>query len=122
MRILAQIAGRVEDDNFSKDWENAKNDQELKEALLHDERLLMVIVDKHSAASVFMGKALRDIEIPRGCLIAFIRREGETMIPNGNTKFLDGDHLTFIGDPKSLDELKVIISGGKPGKKSSGKK
>ncbi len=122
LRILAQIAGRVEDDNFSKDWENAKNDQELKEALLHDERLLMVIVDKHSAASVFIGKALRDIEIPRGCLIAFIRREGETMIPNGNTKFLDGDHLTFIGDPKSLEELKVIISGGKPGKKSSGKK
>ncbi len=116
LRILAQIAGRVEDDNFNEDWNNAKNDQELKEALLHDERLFSVIVDKHSSTSFLSNKALREIEIPKGCLVAFIRREGETIVPDGNTIFQNGDSLTVIGDPKSLEEFKTIIKNNKADK------
>ncbi|HKB87034.1 MAG TPA: amino acid permease [Ignavibacteriaceae bacterium] len=117
LRILAQIAGRVEDDNFSADWEKAGNEQELKEALLHDERLLMVHINKHESSSFLINKALRDINIPKGCLVAFLRREGETIIPNGNTAFKDGDYLTVIGDPNSLAELKKYIDNYQPVKK-----
>ena len=53
--------------------------------------------------------ALRDIHIPKGCLIAFLRREGDTIVPDGNTVFKDGDHITVIGDPKSLEALKQFI-------------
>lgn len=117
LRILAQIAGRVEDDNFSADWEKAGNEQELKEALLHDERLLMVHINKHESSSFLINKALRDINIPKGCLVAFLRREGATIIPNGNTAFKDGDYLTVIGDPNSLAELKKYIDNYQPVKK-----
>jgi APA family basic amino acid/polyamine antiporter len=117
LRILAQIAGRVDDDNFAEEWEKARNDQELKEALLHDERLLLVHINRHEPSSFMIGKALRDIHIPKGCLVAFLRREGETIVPDGNTKFMDGDNLTVIGDPKSLDELKKRISEYKASKK-----
>jgi len=117
LRILAQIAGRVEDDNFSADWEKAGNEQELKEALLHDERLLMVHINKHESSSFLINKALRDINIPKGCLVAFLRREGATIIPNGNTAFNDGDYLTVIGDPNSLAELKKYIDNYQPVKK-----
>ena len=116
LRILAQIAGRVEDDNFPDEWKNAKNDQELKEALLHDERLLSVIVDKHTSTAFFINRPLKELEIPKGCLVAFIRREGETIVPNGNTKFKNGDNLTIIGDPKSLENLKIFISDDKTNK------
>jgi APA family basic amino acid/polyamine antiporter len=113
LRILAQIAGRVDDESFSGEWENAHNDQELKEALLHDERLLLVQINKHETSSFLINKALRDIKIPKGCLVAFLRREGETIVPNGNTVFKDGDHLTVIGDPQSLEELKNFIQSKK---------
>ena len=109
LRILAQIAGRVDDDNFAEEWEKARNDQELKEALLHDERLLQVHIDHHEPSSFMINKALRDIHIPKGCLVAFLRREGETIVPDGNSIFMDGDNLTVIGDPKSLEELKNQI-------------
>jgi APA family basic amino acid/polyamine antiporter len=118
LRILAQIAGRVDDDNFAEEWKRARNDQELKEALLHDERLLTVHIDRHEVSSFFIDKALRDIHIPKGCLVAFLRREGETIVPNGTTIFEDGDHLTVIGDPKSLEELKKYIHNHHTGKKS----
>ncbi len=117
LRILAQIAGRVDDDNFTAEWEKAGNDQELKEALLHDERLLMVHINKHESSSFLINKALREINIPKGCLVAFLRREGETIVPNGSTAFKDGDYLTVIGDPNSLDELKKYIENFQPVKK-----
>ncbi|MEJ2507116.1 MAG: amino acid permease, partial [Ignavibacteriaceae bacterium] len=40
LRILAQIAGRVEDDSFEEEWTSAKDEQELKEALIHEDRCL----------------------------------------------------------------------------------
>ncbi len=118
LRILAQIAGRVDDDNFAGEWEQARNDQELKEALLHDERLLTVHIDRHEVSSFIIDKALRDLHIPKGCLVAFLRREGETIVPDGATVFKDGDHLTVIGDPRSLEELRIHIQNHPRGKNS----
>lgn len=118
LRILAQIAGRVDDDNFSGEWEKARNDQELKEALLHDERLMSIHIDRHESSSLLIDKALRDMHIPKGCLVAFLRREGETIVPNGTTVFKDGDHLTVIGDPRSLEELRMFINNYPSGKNS----
>jgi basic amino acid/polyamine antiporter, APA family len=110
LRILAQIAGKVEDDNFFEEWTRAENDQQLKEALLHDERLLTLDIAKHSSTSFFINKSLKELNIPKGCLVAFIRRSGETIIPDGNTKFKDGDYITVIGNPKNLEELKNLIN------------
>ncbi len=110
LRILAQIAGRVDDDNFAAEWESARGDQELKETLLHDERLLLVHIRRHDPSSFMIGSALRDIHIPKGCLVAFLRRDGETIVPDGNTVFRDGDNLTVIGDPQSLEEFKKQIN------------
>ena len=35
-----------------------------------------------------------------------LRRQGQTIIPTGNTIIMEGDRLTIIGDPKSMSELK----------------
>ena len=48
LRILAQIAGRVDDDSFAEEWNSAKDEQELKEALLHD--------DNFKALHIMKGK------------------------------------------------------------------
>ena len=106
LRILAQIAGRVEEENFAKEWEAAKDDQEIKEVLLHEDRCLSIIVEHTTNTSNLLNKQLKEINFPEGCLVAMIRRSGETIIPTGKTVLVEGDRLTIIGDPKGMTELK----------------
>lgn len=106
LRILAQIAGRVEEDGFSEEWISAKDEQELKEALIHEDRILSLLIERETSGKELIGKALKDVRFPEGCLVAILRRSGQTIIPKGNTVLEDGDRLTIIGDPKGMTELK----------------
>ncbi len=105
LRILAQIAGRVEDDDFMQLWKSARNEQELKEALLHDERFLSIAVNGKAKTGEMIGKPLREIKIPDNCLIAMINRNNKLIIPKGETVLREGDRITILGDPKSLKEI-----------------
>ena len=106
LRILAQIAGRVDDDSFAIEWNSANNEQELKEALLHDERFLSIIVSHLSKSMFMIDKPLFKIDMPKGCLVALLSREAETIVPNGSTVIKDGDKLTIIGEPSSIAILR----------------
>ena len=105
LRILAQIAGRIDDENFLKDWLDASDEQELKEILLRDERFLSLRIRNNTPSSVFIGRSLKDIRMPEGCLVALIRRRGETIVPRGLTVLLEGDRLTIIGDAQGIEQL-----------------
>ena len=111
LRILAQIAGRVEEESFDDEWMSAKDEQEIKEALLHEDRCLSLIIEKESVSSELIGKALKEVRFPEGCLVAMIRRNGQTLIPKGSTYLDEGDRLTIIGDPKGMGELKKKYEG-----------
>jgi len=105
LRILAQIAGRVDDENFIKDWLLAKDEQELKEILLRDERFLSIQIIKEKPSSKLIGRSLGQIKMPEGSLVALIRRKGTTLVPRGNTILLEGDRLTIIGDAYGIRQL-----------------
>ena len=105
LRILAQIAGRIDDENFLKDWLDASDEQELKEILLRDERFLSLRIRNNTPSSVFIGRSLKDIRMPEDCLVAVIRRRGETIVPRGLTVLLEGDRLTIIGDAQGIEKL-----------------
>ena len=106
LRILAQIAGRVDEDDFKDEWLNAQDEQQLKEALLHEERCLSIVLSKEARTSHLVGQVLKNINFPEGCLIALLRRDGQTIIPRGNTLFKEGDRLTIIGDPNGMKTLR----------------
>lgn len=110
LRILAQIAGRVEEDNFMDDWKNAGDEQKIKEVLLRDERLFSIILEKHYRSSKWIGLSLKEIKIPAGCLVALLRRGKDTIVPSGDTVFKDGDRLTIIGNPSGLNSLRREFS------------
>jgi APA family basic amino acid/polyamine antiporter len=110
LRILAQIAGRVEEESFAEEWKSAKDDQEIKEALLHEDRCLSIIIDGTTNTSALLNKALKEIKIPEDCLVAMVRRSGQTIIPKGSTVLVEGDRLTIIGNPKGMAELKKRYS------------
>ncbi len=106
LRILAQIAGRVDDSGFFGEWMEAHNEQELKEALLHDDRFLSVTVKSGEPSGELIGKTVATAGFSPGCLITLITRFNETIVPSGQTKILEGDRLTILGEPEALKKLK----------------
>ncbi len=42
------------------------------------------------------GRRVRELKLPRECLLIAIRREGEELIPSGDTLLRAGDYLTFL--------------------------
>nr|WP_277998749.1 TrkA C-terminal domain-containing protein [Moorella sulfitireducens] len=42
------------------------------------------------------GRRVQDLDLPGDCLLVTIRRGAREIIPRGNTRLLEGDHLTVI--------------------------
>jgi hypothetical protein len=105
LRILAQIAGRVDESSFAEAWSMARDEQKLREILLRDERFLTIRIRPDTPAMALAGKALKELQMPTDSLIALIRRGHNVIIPHGNTVLEQGDRLTVIGEPKGLQTL-----------------
>jgi basic amino acid/polyamine antiporter, APA family len=105
LRILAQLARRVDNERFLETWRTAPHEHELKESLLRDERFRTLVVRGGTATAALAGKSLREIEIPEGSLVALIGRGGRSIVPRGRTVLEEGDRLTVIGEPDSLRKL-----------------
>ncbi len=106
LRILAQIAGQVDDERFMPHWLGAKNEQEIKELLLRDERFFSLQLLAGSKSAALINQAIRDLNMPPGSLIALIHRGGEIIFPRGSTRLLEGDRLTIIGEPLGVQKLR----------------
>ncbi len=111
LRILARLAGRLEEVSFYEEWLNANTEQDLKELLLRDERFLSLTIDSQNNTKDFIGHALKEIKIPPGCLVAMLRRDKHTIVPKGETVLQEGDRLTIIGDSRGLQEMQMKYLG-----------
>lgn len=110
LRILAQIAGRVDENSFMQEWSEAKDEQELKEALLHDDAFFSLYVGRNTNSEELIGKKLSDINMPKGSLVALLRRGSDIIVPKGWTTLEEGDRMTIIGDPASIKFLREKYS------------
>lgn len=108
LRILAQIAGRVDEDSFVPDWHGAQGEQALKEVLLRNDRSMTVVLSDAEAAD-WRNRELRELSLPGTCLIALVQREGDVVYPHGSTRFLDGDRVTVIGEPEDISTLRKAL-------------
>ena len=68
-----------------------------------------VILNGKSPAS---GKALRDISLPPNSLIAFILREGNPIVPGGNTILQSGDRLIIVALPENHGKVLRLFTEG----------
>lgn len=105
LRILAQIAGHADDKKFLKKWRTIKNEYHLKELLLRDERFLTLRIEPDSKTAEFIDRNIRDLNLPKGTLVAMIHRDGNIIFPRGRTRLRKGDRLTIIGEPKDIQDL-----------------
>ena len=107
LRILAQIAGRVDQESFVLDWNLAKDDHEIREAILNEERYMLIDIGKDENTENIIGRQINELEIPEGCLIIWLRRDNQIIIPRNNTIIKNGDRLTIIGDKEGMKKLKT---------------
>jgi len=107
LRILAQIARRVDQDSFMPEWLGAEGDDQLKEALFRNERLLVMTLSNDSGNAPLIGLKLRDVSFPDGTLIAMIRRDGKLVVPTGDTVLFDGDRLTVLGRSEGISAVRT---------------
>jgi amino acid transporter len=114
LRILAQLAGRIEDDNFMEEWLEDRDEQSLKETLLRDDRFMSLDLIAGAKSESIVGRALSELRLPEGTLIALIRRYGETIVPRGRTVLREGDRLTIIGSPTGLREVMARYGDAPP--------
>lgn len=106
LRMLAQIAGRVDEETFETEWDSAASEFELKQTLLNHDHWVIVDILPGTQTEDLIGKEIKELELPQNCLIAAINRGGGSIIPKGSTRLLVDDKLTIIGDPKGIAEIK----------------
>ena len=55
-------------------------------------------------ADDLVGKSIEEVnaDIPDGCIVATIGRDGDSHVPSASDRLEYGDHITFIGDEKAV--------------------
>ncbi|MEB3195721.1 MAG: NAD-binding protein [Candidatus Sericytochromatia bacterium] len=74
------------------------------------ERMSVVEIDLPPDAPV-VGLALRKLDLPPNSLIAAVWRQGEALIPDGNTVLLAGDEVFAITLKGSEETLRTMLVG-----------
>jgi amino acid transporter/mannitol/fructose-specific phosphotransferase system IIA component (Ntr-type) len=105
LRTLAEIVARVAQENFLDEWLSVPDTQGFKEAILRNERFLSLILQRSAASGVLIGRPIREIDLPRGSLIALIHRGVSILVPQGDTVLREGDRLSIVGDPEAIRDI-----------------
>ena len=71
----------------------------------------MLMEEQVAPGSAVTDKAVRDLDLPKGCVLAGVVREGSLIVPHGDTVLLEGDGVLAVADAESLVALKQLLSG-----------
>ena len=111
LRVLAQIATRLETDGFMSDWRAADNEQSLKEVLLHDDNYLALRLEAGVPAGELIGQTIAEYSWPDEVLVSLINRGGRIFPPRGSTQLRVHDRLTLIGSTEGIAEVRERFQG-----------
>ncbi|MEJ2482950.1 MAG: amino acid permease [Gemmatimonadota bacterium] len=106
LRMLARIASRVDDEGFLEEWLSARDEQDLKEALVHDDRLCSLTILPEGPTRDLIGMPLREAPLHDGTLVALVSRRAGVLVPTGSTILEEGDRLTILGGPAALERIR----------------
>lgn len=59
----------------------------------------------------YAGRPLSELNLPGDLMIMALRRDGQLVVPKGNTRLGIGDHLTIVGSLECVEETRQILSG-----------
>ena len=110
--MLSSILNIAERDHFIKDTLSLNSPREIIEYLLQDKRYISFSLSRSEPSQILIDKKLMDVPLPRDVLVVFVDRNHNSFSPRGNTVLKEGDVLTIIGEPGSINRLydKYIFS------------
>ena len=106
LRILAHLAEMIDTIDFRDRWLEAKDEAELREILLRDERFINLRVSKDDPTKEMINKRVKNLDLPGNTLITVIKRQGDIIYAHGKTRIENNDRLSLIGDKEDLKKLK----------------
>jgi trk system potassium uptake protein TrkA len=65
-----------------------------------------ILINKHSPVC---EKSLKDINIPRDCILTSVIRDEEVIIPNGYTVLHEGDYIIVVSSQEDQNEMKKFF-------------
>lgn len=105
LRFLAELAKRSEQIDFSGAWRKLSDADHIRQAFFHsDDHVEVVYPD-----AKFHGQHIGELDISRDCLIAMIKRNGELIVPHGDTILQNGDKLTIVGKEKAVKQAITFL-------------
>lgn len=57
----------------------------------------------------YTGRPLREIKFAKNLVILAVRRDGELIVPRGDTQLEYGDHLTVLGSKDCIEDSKLLF-------------
>ena len=109
LRLLANLAGAVEQDGFMDRWNAATGPAELKTALLRSEHSLTLSITQGTLPGAWIGQSLASLGLPDDILVALVYRNGDRLIPTGRTIFASNDRVILIGEPDHITQLRADL-------------
>jgi len=61
--------------------------------------------------SPVVGRHIRDIDIPEQCVVAAVLRDGEFVVPRGETEIRAGDEVVFVGPQDDIQTAHRLFKG-----------
>lgn len=68
------------------------------------------IIETEISSPKVIGKAIKDVKIPRDSLIVLVRRGDLSIIAHGDTILHEGDHVTILGQAGAASEAASLLS------------
>jgi trk system potassium uptake protein TrkA len=125
-RVIARVNHPKNEWMFTENWgvdqfvstpqlitslvEEAVNIGKLVEILRFEGGLARLVEVTLAGNSPVVGKAIRDIEIPRDATIVAILREDHLIVPRGDSVFETGDEVLALVTPDSEDTVRHLLT------------
>jgi amino acid transporter/mannitol/fructose-specific phosphotransferase system IIA component (Ntr-type) len=106
LRILAHLAEMIDVIDFKERWLEAKDEAELREILLRDERFINLSIRAEGPTKEMINKCVKDITLPGSTLITVVKREDLIIYAHGTTQLKVNDRLSLIGEKDDIKEVK----------------
>ncbi|MCM8525501.1 MAG: amino acid permease [Lentisphaeraceae bacterium] len=106
LRMLAELANKIDKEDFLETWNDSSNSAHLKRILMNESRYFILKINKEDHTKDMIDKSLVSLKLPEGSLVAMVHRGKQVIIPRGNTVLQEGDKVIIIGEPNIVAKLR----------------
>jgi MFS superfamily sulfate permease-like transporter len=106
LNILARLSNRAEE-RLAHDLRSATTEMSVREALLRHDQYVVLTLEEGQPSGELVGKALWELggQLPSGCLVAHIQRNGQSFVPGGNSQLQLEDRVLILGSVEATTQL-----------------